>query len=164
MRRRASPHWRSCVGPTGSSASGAPGGWLINSRLDRGFSSVPTAAAFGDRRDGLSPRPHAVAQMVCGGMADRARQARRFGSVSGAANWRSDFCPVSCPLAPSSAPPPSPCVLSWNLPRLLWQSEPDPAPTAPPTRRACRSPSQPEGGCENRRARRMQTPGLSEPL
>src|SRR6516164_3660125 len=31
MRRRASPHWRSCVGPTGSSALAAPGGWLINS-------------------------------------------------------------------------------------------------------------------------------------
>jgi hypothetical protein len=25
----ASPHWRRCVGPTGSSAQGAPGGWLI---------------------------------------------------------------------------------------------------------------------------------------
>src|SRR6516225_9627027 len=42
------------------------------------------AAAFGDRRDGLSPHPHAVAQMVCGGMADRARQAPRVGSVPGA--------------------------------------------------------------------------------
>ena len=29
--------------PTGSSASGAPGGWLINLRFDRGFSNVPTA-------------------------------------------------------------------------------------------------------------------------
>jgi hypothetical protein len=43
MRRRVSPPWRSCVGPTGSSAPGAPGGWLINWRLDRGFSNVPTA-------------------------------------------------------------------------------------------------------------------------
>src|SRR6516225_7110332 len=42
MRRRALPHWRSCVGPTGSSAPGASGGWLINWRLDRGFSNVPT--------------------------------------------------------------------------------------------------------------------------
>src|SRR6516162_1660821 len=42
------------------------------------------AAAFGDRRDGLAPHPHAVAQMVRGGMADRARQARRFGSIPGA--------------------------------------------------------------------------------
>jgi len=31
------------VGPTGSRASGALGGWLINSRLDRGFSNAPTA-------------------------------------------------------------------------------------------------------------------------
>ena len=45
------------------------------------------AAAFGDRRDGLSPHPHAVAQMVCGGMADRARQARRR-LCSWRANWR----------------------------------------------------------------------------
>jgi len=29
--------------PTGSSASGAPGGRLINWRLDCGFSNVPTA-------------------------------------------------------------------------------------------------------------------------
>src|SRR5262249_19407419 len=42
------------------------------------------AAAFGDRRDSLSPHPHAVAQMVRGGMADRARQARRVGAVPGA--------------------------------------------------------------------------------
>ena len=42
------------------------------------------AAAFGDGRDGLAPHPHAVAQMVRGGLADRARQARRVGSVSGA--------------------------------------------------------------------------------
>src|SRR3984893_3456689 len=42
------------------------------------------AAAFGDRWDGLSPHPHAVAQMVRGGMADRARQARRVGAVLGA--------------------------------------------------------------------------------
>ena len=42
------------------------------------------AAAFGDRRDGLAPHPHAVAQMVRGSMADRARQARRVGSVPGA--------------------------------------------------------------------------------
>src|SRR6516162_6155194 len=42
------------------------------------------AAAFGDRRDGLAPHPHAFAQMVRGGMADRARQARRVGSVPGA--------------------------------------------------------------------------------
>jgi len=41
-------------------------------------------AAFGDCRDGLAPHPHAVAQMVRGGMADRARQARRVGSVPGA--------------------------------------------------------------------------------
>src|SRR6516164_8172221 len=85
MKRRASPPWRSCVGPRGSSAPGAPGGWLINWRLDRGFLNVPTvAAAFGDRRDGLSPYPHAVAQMVRGGLADRARQARRVGSIPGA--------------------------------------------------------------------------------
>src|SRR5438132_11436617 len=42
------------------------------------------AAAIGDRRDGLSPHPHGVAQMVRGGMADRARQARRVGFVPGA--------------------------------------------------------------------------------
>src|SRR5207245_11515361 len=42
------------------------------------------AAAFGDRWDGLSPHPHAVAQMVRGGMVDRARQAWRVGSVPGA--------------------------------------------------------------------------------
>src|SRR6516162_4689615 len=85
MRRRASPPWRSCVGPTGSSAPGAPGGWLSTGGSTAGFRMCRLrAAAFGDRRDGLAPHPHAIAQMVRGGMADRARQARRLGSVPGA--------------------------------------------------------------------------------
>jgi hypothetical protein len=50
MRRRASPHWRSCVGPSDSSAPDAPGSWLIIWRLDRGFSSAPAWLIGQDKR------------------------------------------------------------------------------------------------------------------
>src|ERR1700751_4642013 len=42
------------------------------------------AAAFGYRPDGVSPHPHAAAQMVRGGVDDGAGQARRVGAVLGA--------------------------------------------------------------------------------
>src|SRR5438132_7268095 len=54
-----------CAGRRGLSTGGATAGVRM-CRL--------RAAAFGDRWDGLPP-PHAVAQMVRGGMVDRARQA-----------------------------------------------------------------------------------------
>src|SRR5277367_4845818 len=64
-----------CAERLGLSTGGSTAGFRVR-RL--------RSSAFGDRRDGLSPHPHAVAQMVRRGMADRARQARRVGSVPGA--------------------------------------------------------------------------------